>query len=318
MTASTKLAPVNEAISARGLTKSFGGTSVLRGLDFAVPTGSVFCLLGSNGAGKSTTIRILTTLLKPDSGSATVAGYDVVRQARHVRQHVALTGQAAAVDDLLTGRENLTLAGELFHSPVPEIRACALVEQFGLTDAADRRAGSYSGGMRRRLDIAMGLTGKPDVIFLDEPTTGLDPQNRIQMWRIIDGLAADGTTVFLTTQYLDEAERLAARVAILHEGRIIAQGTPAELRAGLPGGRITFAVASSADLDEAVDTLAQWHPVADPVHMAVTISTDGSFADSARAIGCLDGVGVVSMEESQVSLEDVFLNLVEPPHASEV
>ena len=232
MTASVKLSPSQSAIDVRGLTKSFGTTKVLRGVDFTVPARSIFCLLGSNGAGKSTTIRILTTLLKPDSGSATVAGYDVVRQARRVRQHIALIGQAAAVDDLLTGRENLTLAGELFHSPSPHQRADDLLEQFGLTDAAGKRAGMYSGGMRRRLDIAMGLTGKPDVIFLDEPTTGLDPQNRLEMWRIIDDLVADGATVFLTTQYLDEAERLAAHISILHEGRIIADGTPAELRAG--------------------------------------------------------------------------------------
>jgi len=227
-----KPSPAHQAIDVRELTKSFGTTKVLRGVDFTVPAGSVFCLLGSNGAGKSTTIRILTTLLKPDSGSATVAGYDVVRQARRVRQHIALTGQAAAVDDLLTGRENLTLAGELFHSPAPGQRADDLLEQFGLTGSANKRAGPYSGGMRRRLDIAMGLTGTPDIIFLDEPTTGLDPQNRIEVWCIIDRLVTDGATVFLTTQYLDEAERLASRVAILHEGRIIADGTPAELRAG--------------------------------------------------------------------------------------
>jgi len=234
MTTSAKLSPSQPAIDVHGLTKSFGTTPVLRGVDFTVPAGSVFCLLGSNGAGKSTTIRILTTLLKPDSGSAAVAGYDVVRQARRVRQHIALTGQTAAVDDLLTGRENLTLAGELFHSPAPGQRADALLEQFGLTDASNRRAGSYSGGMRRRLDIAMGLTGTPDVIFLDEPTTGLDPQNRLEMWRIIDGLVTDSATVFLTTQYLDEAERLATRLAILHEGRIIAEGTLAEIRGGQP------------------------------------------------------------------------------------
>jgi len=317
MTSFTQLFPANPAIDVRGLTKSFGTTPVLRGVDFAVQAGSIFCLLGSNGAGKSTTIRILTTLLKPDGGNVSVMGYDVVRQARLVRQHIALTGQAATVDDLLTGRENLILAGELFHSPAPEHRADALLGQFGLTGAAERRAGAYSGGMRRRLDIAMGLTGTPDVIFLDEPTTGLDPQNRIEMWHIIDTLVADGATVFLTTQYLDEAERLAAHVAILHEGRIIAEGTPQDLRAKLPGSRITFTLSTPAALGEAVDRLTPWQPVADSVHMTVTISTDGSFADSAQAIGFLDGVGVASMEQSQVSLEDVFLNLVEPPHPAE-
>ena len=351
-------AQITQAIVARGLVKSFGTTKVLRGVDFSVPAGSVFCLLGSNGAGKSTTIRILATLLKPDGGSASVAGYDVVRQARRVRRRIALTGQAAAVDDLLTGRENLALAGELFHNPDPERRADALLEQFGLTQAATKRAGYYSGGMRRRLDIAMGLTGEPSVIFLDEPTTGLDPQNRIEMWHIIDGLAADGTTVFLTTQYLDEAERLASRVAILHEGRIIAQGTPAKLKellasdgssaqkqgtvrlthdaqgnfsgkpgqgnrprshrpesqhslgAGLPGSRIVFDLATPAGLDAAAGRLALWQPVADPAHLTVTIATDGSFADLARAVCRLDGVGVVSMEQGHVSLEDVFLRLV--------
>ena len=227
-----------EAISVTNLRKSYGKQVVLDGIDLEVSKGSVFCLLGPNGAGKTTTINILTTLLKADGGIASVGGFDVVTQADKVRTQISLTGQFAAVDDVLTARENLVLIGELRHVEDPARTAEDLLEQFGLHDAADRRAGTFSGGMRRRLDIAMGLIGNPSVIFLDEPTSGLDPQSRNMMWETINTLAQDGTTVFLTTQNLDEADRLADRIAILSQGRIVAEGTAGDLKKLLPHGKI--------------------------------------------------------------------------------
>ncbi|QWZ06936.1 ABC transporter ATP-binding protein [Nocardioides panacis] len=227
-----------EAIRVRGLEKSFGDLHVLRGTDFAVARGSIFALLGSNGAGKTTVVRILSTLLRPDAGSATVEGFDVVARAADVRESISLTGQFAAVDDVLTGRENLVLVARLRHLDDVGRVADALLARFGLTDAARRRVATYSGGMRRRLDIAMSLVGDPPVIFLDEPTTGLDPQSRLEVWNSVRELARQGTTVLLTTQYLDEAEQLADRIAILHEGRIIANGTLADLRRLLPPAEV--------------------------------------------------------------------------------
>ena len=222
------------AVQVHGVEKSFGDVSVLRGVDLDVGAGSIAALLGSNGAGKTTLVRILSTLLRPDAGTATVAGFDVVEQAAQVRGAISLTGQFAAVDEVLTGRENLVLIARLRRVAEPRQRAEELLDRFGLTDAADRPVATYSGGMQRRLDIAMSLLGDPPVIFLDEPTTGLDPQARAEVWTAVEELAAQGTTVLLTTQYLDEAERLADRIAILHEGRIIADGTLAELTALLP------------------------------------------------------------------------------------
>lgn len=222
------------AIEVRGLRKSFGQQTVIDGLDLTVDRGEIFALLGPNGAGKTTTINVLTTLTKPDAGSATVCGFDVSSAATHVRRRISLTGQSAAVDEQLTGRENLVLVARLRHVPAPHRVADELLERFGLAAAAGRPASTYSGGMRRRLDIAMSLIGEPAVIFLDEPTTGLDPEARLEVWSVVRGLAASGTTVLLTTQYLDEAEHLADRIAILHEGRIIAEGTLAELKRMLP------------------------------------------------------------------------------------
>jgi ABC-2 type transport system ATP-binding protein len=213
---------------------------VLRGVDFDVERGSIFALLGSNGAGKTTVIRILSTLSRADAGTVSVAGLDVATQAAHVRESISLTGQFTAVDDVLTGRENLILMARLRRVEDAVRVADDLLERFELTDAAKRRAGTYSGGMRRRLDIAMSLIGNPPVIFLDEPTTGLDPQARIEVWNSVKELARQGTTVLLTTQYLDEAEQLADRIAILHEGRIIANGTLAELKQLLPPARIEY------------------------------------------------------------------------------
>ncbi|WP_433675994.1 ABC transporter ATP-binding protein [Microbacterium gorillae] len=228
------------AISVHGITKSFGDLRVLRGVDFEVERGSIFALLGSNGAGKTTLVRILSTLLTADGGSATIQGFDVASAPDDIRESISLTGQFAAVDEVLTGRENLVLVAKLRHLPDPGAIADDLLARFSLTDAGSRRAGTYSGGMRRRLDIAMSLIGNPPVIFLDEPTTGLDPQARIEVWDTVKELAEHGTTVLLTTQYLDEAEQLADRIAILHEGTIIQNGTLAQLKGLLPQAKVEY------------------------------------------------------------------------------
>ncbi len=228
------------AISVSNLEKSYKQLHVLKGVDFEVRKGEIFALLGSNGAGKTTIVKILTTLLKQDSGTAAVNGFDVASKPDNVRQSISLTGQFAAVDEILTGRENLIMIARLRHLKNPRQVADDLLKRFGLTDAANRRVSTYSGGMRRRLDIAMSLVGKPQLIFLDEPTTGLDPEARIEVWKIVKELADSGTTVFLTTQYLEEAEQLADRIAILHEGRIIANGTLAELKKLFPPAKVEY------------------------------------------------------------------------------
>jgi ABC-2 type transport system ATP-binding protein len=224
----------------KGLQKSYKKLHVLKGVDFEVEKGSIFALLGSNGAGKTTIVKILTTLLKQDSGTAIVNGFDVVAKPKHVRQTISLTGQFAAVDEILTGRENLIMIAKLRHLKNPRQVADDLLKRFDLTDAADRGVSTYSGGMRRRLDITMSLVGKSQLIFLDEPTTGLDPEGRIEVWKIVRELAEVGTTVFLTTQYLEEVEQLADRIAILHEGRIIANGTLAELKKLFPPAKVEY------------------------------------------------------------------------------
>jgi ABC-2 type transport system ATP-binding protein len=231
---------VSAAIEVRGLRKAFGTTSVLEDVSFDVPRGSVLALLGSNGAGKTTTVRILSTLLRADGGTALVEGMDVATQAEQVREAISLTGQFAAVDPVLTGRENLHLVARLRHQDDPAGIADDLLARFDLVDAADRATATYSGGMRRRLDIAMSLIGSPRVIVLDEPTTGLDPEGRLAVWDIVRGLVQDGVTVLLTTQHLEEAEQLASRIAVLHRGRIIANGTLAELRRLLPAPTVTY------------------------------------------------------------------------------
>jgi ABC-2 type transport system ATP-binding protein len=228
------------AIRVQGLEKSYKELQVLRGVDFDVARGSIFALLGSNGAGKTTTVRILSTLLKANAGTASVNGFDVGTQPANVRESISLTGQFAAVDEILSGRENLVLVARLRHLKDPGTIADDLLRRFSLTDAASRRVSTYSGGMRRRLDIAMSLIGHPPVIFLDEPTAGLDPQARIEVWQAVKELAGGGTTVLLTTQYLDEAEQLADRIAILHEGRIVVNGTLAELRQLLPPAEVEY------------------------------------------------------------------------------
>jgi ABC-2 type transport system ATP-binding protein len=237
------------AIQVQGLEKSYKELHVLRGVDFDVERGSIFALLGSNGAGKTTVVRILSTLLKSDRGTASINGFDVATQPANVRESVSLTGQFAAVDEILSGRENLVLVARLRHLKDPGKIADDLLERFSLTDAAARKVSTYSGGMRRRLDIAMSLIGNPQVIFLDEPTTGLDPQSRIEVWQAVKELAGQGTTVLLTTQHLDEAEQLADRIAILHEGRIITNGTLAELKQLLPPAKVEY-VAKQPTLEE--------------------------------------------------------------------
>jgi ABC-2 type transport system ATP-binding protein len=225
---------MEKAIEVKGLRKSFKDTEVLKGVDFEARHGEIFALLGSNGAGKTTMVNILSTLLKPDGGTASVCGFDVSRQPGKVRENISLTGQFAAVDEILTGQENIILIAKLRSVPKPAQVADDLLKRFGLTDAANKRAGTYSGGMKRRLDIAMSLVGTPSVIFLDEPTTGLDPEGRLEVWRTVKELAGSGVTILLTTQYLDEAEQLADKIAILNKGKIIANGTLEELKKLFP------------------------------------------------------------------------------------
>ncbi|MBB6736054.1 ABC transporter ATP-binding protein [Cohnella zeiphila] len=231
---------MEKAIQVKGLQKAYKQLQVLKGVNFEVEKGSIFALLGSNGAGKTTIVKILTTLLGHDEGIATVGGFDVASKPDHVRQSISLTGQFAAVDEILTGRENLILIARLRHLKDPRQVADRMLRRFGLTDAADRKASTYSGGMRRRLDIALSLVGNPQIIFLDEPTTGLDPEARIEVWKTVKELSDGGTTIFLTTQYLDEAEQLADRIAILHEGRIIANGTLSELKKLFPPAKVEY------------------------------------------------------------------------------
>jgi ABC-2 type transport system ATP-binding protein len=230
----------NNSIQVKGLQKSYKRLHVLKGVDLEVEKGSIFALLGSNGSGKTTIVRILTTLLKQDSGTAIVNGFDIMSKPANVRQSISLTGQFAAVDEVLTGWENLIMIARLRHLENPRQVADDLLKRFGLTDAADRKASTYSGGMKRRLDIAMSLVGGSPLVFLDEPTTGLDPEARIEVWKIIKKLASNGTTVFLTTQYLDEAEQLADRIAILHEGKIIVCNTLAELKKLFPPTKVEY------------------------------------------------------------------------------
>ncbi|MBC1552057.1 ATP-binding cassette domain-containing protein [Listeria booriae] len=300
-------------ISVNNLEKSYKNVDVLKKINFTVKKGSIFALLGSNGAGKTTTIRILTTLIKPDRGGAQVCGADVVKQGNKVREAISLTGQSAAVDDILTGRENLRLIAKLRHLPNAKDVADELLERFNLTDAADRALATYSGGMRRRLDLAMSLVGTPSVIFLDEPTTGLDPQSRMAMWKIIRELADGGTTVFLTTQYLEEAEQLADQIAILNEGTIVADGTVAELKQLLPNGHLELRFAELDEAKQAEVALAAYTPVLDEAAQIVTVTMDGTVKQMMAILGELEGANIPVLEFSQKSptLEDVFLKIVE-------
>jgi ABC-2 type transport system ATP-binding protein len=298
------------ALHVRTLHKAFGSTTVLDGIDLRVDTGSVFALLGANGAGKSTTVRILTTLLPYDSGTVEVAGLALPAHARTVRERIALTGQYAAIDDVLTGTENLRLAARLAHLPSATIdsRVRDLIERFDLGHVADRRAGTYSGGTARRLDIAMSLVASPRVLFLDEPTTGLDPRSRLVMWEVIRELAADGVTVFLTTQYLEEADRLADRVAVLDAGRIVAEGTPDELKSLVPGGHLELRFATERNLARAAAVL---DGDSDHATLTLEVPTDGDLPHVTALLNRLadEGVPVEKFGLHSPTLDDVFLTL---------
>ncbi|HEV7649239.1 MAG TPA: ATP-binding cassette domain-containing protein [Actinophytocola sp.] len=313
--------PQEPAIEASGLEKSYGEVRVLGGVDITVAPGSVYALLGPNGAGKTTTVRILATLLSPDAGSASVAGFDVVRERAKVRRAISLTGQDTAIDELQTGAENLRMMARLCRLPKPRARerAAELLERFDLTDAAGRRVATYSGGMRRRLDLAASLIVRPAVIFLDEPTTGLDPRSRQAVWDVVTGLTRDGVTIFLTTQYLEEADRLADRVAVMDAGLLVAEGTPAELKHQVAGHRLDLTAADRAAFDELVAALGPRavHPADD--RLAVSVATDGS-AGHVRAL--LDELDpdrrvVARFAVHGASLDDVFLALTGHPTEKE-
>jgi ABC-2 type transport system ATP-binding protein len=303
------------AISVTNLQKSYKNVSVLKGVSFTVQPGSIFALLGSNGAGKTTTINILATLLKADEGQATVNGHDVATQAGDVRNCISLTGQFAAVDGVLTARENLILIAKLRHIQDPAGTAENLLKQFDLADAADRPTATFSGGMRRRLDIAMSLIGRPAVIFLDEPTTGLDPQARTMMWAQIKRLAASGTTVFLTTQYLDEADQLADHIAILNHGKIVAQGTAQELKKLLPQGKIELTFADRKQLEAAHKLFKDHDTVRQDDTFSLTITTDGSVTQIAHIFNQIQTARLDVTEFSQKvpTLDDAFLNIISQP-----
>lgn len=303
-------------IAAQGLEKSYGDHAVLRDVDLTVRRGEIFALLGPNGAGKTTTVNILTTLVRPDGGTARVAGADVVHDAARVRETIALTGQYASVDEFQTGRENLVMMGELAHLPRRAVRprAAALLERFDLTDAADRRVGTYSGGMRRRLDLAISLVADPAVLVLDEPTTGLDPASRAQLWEVVRGLAADGTTVLLTTQYLEEADRLADTIAVLHDGRVAARGTAAELKALVAGDHVRVAFDDPESLAAAVGlapSIGLVRPTADAKDLSLTAPSADPVRTIRDVLAAADAhaLAVVGVSVVRPTLDDVFLAL---------
>ena len=299
------------AIRATGLRKSYGETLVLDGIDLEVASGSVYALLGPNGAGKTTTVHMLTTMLTPDAGEIEVGGHDLRTDPEGVRAAIGVTGQFSAVDNLLTGQENLELMADLNHLPRQDgrRRIADLLDRFDLVEAAGRMVATYSGGMKRRLDLAMTLVGDPRIVFLDEPTTGLDPRGRRTMWDIVRALVADGITIFLTTQYLEEADELAGRIALLDGGHIVAEGSPAELKRLVPGGHIRLEFGDSVQLERAAERLATARR--DPDALALDVPTDGEVA-SLRAV--LDRLSTTSVEIASLSLhtpdlDDVFLSL---------
>jgi len=306
------------AVKAEGLVKRFGETEALRGIDLEIDRATILGVLGPNGAGKTTAVRILTTLLKPDGGRAFIDGIDVVADPRRARARIGLTGQYAAVDERLTGFENLQLVGRLFHMRAAEARARSreLLERFSLDEAGDRVVKGYSGGMRRRLDIAMSLIARPSVLFLDEPTTGLDPRSRLEMWDVIDGLVADGTTTLLTTQYLDEAERLASSIVVIDKGTVIARGTAEELKAQSGGERVEVTLSDPSALDRVPALLSQFvlDGVAETVdHATRTVSVPVRTTDHIvpTVVRTLDdqGIDVVDVVVRRPTLDDVFLQL---------
>ncbi len=307
------------AIETGGLVKTFGATRALDGVDLRIRRGSVYGLLGPNGAGKTTTIRILATLLRPDAGTATVLGHDVVREARAVRRKVSLTGQYASVDEDLTGHENLVLVARLlgFRWRHARARAEELLEAFGLADAAARQVRTYSGGMRRRIDIAASLVAIPEILFLDEPTTGLDPRGRNQVWELVRRIAAEGTTVLLTTQYLDEADRLADRLAVIDHGRVIAEGTSRDLKASVGANTLHLRLANAEQRSQAHDLIARMLgdgvlPATDPAEVAARLESPSQAAGVLAALTG-DGVEVAGFSVGNPSLDEVFLALTGRP-----
>jgi ABC-2 type transport system ATP-binding protein len=304
------------AIHAEGLRKSFGKTRALDGLDLNVTEGSLLALLGPNGAGKTTAVRILTTLLKPDSGQATVAGLDVVKDPDRIKPLIGLAGQSVAIDEYLTGRENIEMIAQLYHLRAKDARSRAdeLLHQFDLADAADRTAKTYSGGMRRRLDLAASLVALPPVIFLDEPTTGLDPRSRRQVWDMIDSLVDEGATILLTTQYLEEADELADRIAVVDSGKVIAEGTSNELKDQLGGSRIEITLAKDADLQRAAE-IARRHLSGDAAVDETQRRVSGPSRDGTSELAALvrdfdaAGIPIIDLELRRPSLDDVFLTL---------
>lgn len=304
------------AVVAEGLVKTYGDVTALDGLDLVVPQGTVLGLLGPNGAGKTTAVRILTTLLRPDSGHATVAGIDVIKNPEKVRGIIGLTGQYAAVDEYLTGRENINMVGRLYHFEAKWVkqRADELLERFRLTDAADRPAKTYSGGMRRRLDLAASLVAKPEILFLDEPTTGLDPRSRIELWEVIENLVADGTTVLLTTQYLEEADQLAEDIVVIDQGKVIAKGTSETLKDSVGGDRVEIIVKDAAMLSSAAAALTALggsEPTVDEDERRLTVPVTGGSTVLVDVVRGLDTAGVVLEDLSlrRPTLDDVFLSL---------
>jgi len=301
------------AIEVKNLRKIYKkkNVEVFHDVSLSVERGTIFALLGANGAGKTTLVNILTTLLKASGGTAMVDGFDVAKYPEKIRSRISLTGQFAAVDDILTGRENLMLIADLRHVKNPKEVTGNLLEQFDLMEAADRRSGTYSGGMRRRLDIAMSLIGDPSIIFFDEPTTGLDPESRNAMWATIQSLAKSGKTVFLTTQYLEEADQLADKIAILNQGSIVAEGTAQDLKKLLPQGQIEFKFHDKKMLDAAAKLFAT-SGVSSEEKLSLTITTDGSAAQVARIFARLEtaGIDVAEFSQKQPTLDDVFLKIV--------